>query len=323
MNHSSAAGATASPTSSWQARQWIIVAIAFAATAALVMCWRWGGTIEDSLAYFNTARYLRGEIAFDALRAPFPYRLAMPALAALLPGDVRNNFALLNWLAMSAAALMLAVAAARAGLSNARAIGAGLLLLVSVPTFWYAPYLLTDPGSICARAAFVLGVVTGAPWLSLAAGLAGTAVREENILLLAWLLATRRTSVPTGILFLALAGAWLVAVRWWILPGLPSYTWVPNIGTLLNALQDKRGMLSLAAASVIVLPLAAAGWRHCAPRLAPLKGLAILMALPPLYATLSVRVEGRIVWDLYPFLLPIAVCAFPQAGAARRHGAAL
>jgi hypothetical protein len=42
-------------------------------------------------------------------------------------------------------------------------------------------------------------------------------------------------------------------------------------------------------------------------RIAPLKSLLVLMALPPLYAALSVRVEGRIVWGLYPFLIPFAV----------------
>jgi hypothetical protein len=305
-------------THTWKIKEWLLLGAAFAVLAGAVMHWRWGGTIEDSLAYFNTARYLRGEIPITALQAPFPYRLAIPALSAWLPGDVRNNFATLNWLSIVAAACMLSLAAARAGLARVQVIGTGVLLILSVPTFWYAPYLLTDPGSICARAAFVLGVVTGAPGLALAAGLAGTAVREENILLLAWLLATRRVSLPAGVAALAAAGLWLVAVRWWVLPGLPAYTWVPSLARVVEALHDTRAMISLAAASIIVLPLAAAGWRYCPRALAPLKGLALLMALPPLYAALSVRVEGRIVWGLYPFLLPIAACALPRAPALTR-----
>jgi len=60
--------------------------------------------VEDSLAYFNTARYLRGELPFSELRAPFPYRLLVPALAALLPGELHNSFARLNWLSVAAAA---------------------------------------------------------------------------------------------------------------------------------------------------------------------------------------------------------------------------
>jgi len=47
------------------------------------------------------------------------------------------------------------MAMAHIGLDRKRVLGAGLLLILSVPTFWYAPYLLTDPSSLCARAAFV------------------------------------------------------------------------------------------------------------------------------------------------------------------------
>lgn len=214
--------------------------------AALAVMWsRWGGTIEDSLAYFNTARYLRGDLAASELRAPFPYRLLMPALAALLPGDVRNNFAFLNWLAVASAACAMALAMSRVGMDKRRVIFAGGLLILSVPTFWYAPYLLTDPGSVCARAVFVLGVVSGQPWLAAIAGLFGTAIREENILLLVWLLAVRRIAFLPGLAMLAAAGSWIILVRWYLIPGLPSYTWSPHFQTFVAALSDIRSLASL------------------------------------------------------------------------------
>lgn len=96
-------------------RQWIAPVAGFAALALLVMARRWGGTVEDSLTYFNTARYLRGEISASELRPPFPYRLLAPALAALIPGDTRQSFALLNWLCISASAVMLALSVLKAG----------------------------------------------------------------------------------------------------------------------------------------------------------------------------------------------------------------
>ena len=52
---------------------------------------------------------------------------------------------------------------------------------------------------------------------------------------------------------------------------------------------------------------AALGWKHVPERIKPLKGILLMMALPPLYAALSVRIEGRAIWSLYPFLIPIAV----------------
>jgi hypothetical protein len=192
------------------------------------------------------------------------------------------------------------------GFGTRRALAAGLLVVLSLPTFWYAPYLLVDPGSVCMRMLFVFAVLTGQPRLALAAGLAATAIREENILLLGWLLVMRQVAVPQGLAALAAAG-WLVAMRWWLVPGLPHYAWVPNFGTMRAILDDPGALLSFAGCAGVVLPLALAGMRRAPPRIARLKSLLVLMALPPLYAALSVRVEGRTVWGLYPFLIPFAV----------------
>jgi hypothetical protein len=286
--------------------RWPVLFFMFALLAMTLMVWRWGGTIEDSQAYFDTARYFRGELGIEALRAPFPYRTLVPALAAALPGDLRQVFAALNWLCMTASACLMTAAALRAGFDSRRATGAGVLMLVSLPTFWYAPYLLVDPGSILARSAFVLAVVAGQPWLAALAGLAGTAVREENILLLVWLLATRRISLAGGLAVLLAAGAWLLTVRFWLIPGLPSYTWAPSWWTVNHALHDVRSLASIAGASLPIVPAAILGWRHAPASVKPLRSLLLLMALPPLYAALCVRVEGRIVWGLYPFLIPFA-----------------
>jgi hypothetical protein len=296
--------------------QWLALVAGFAALALFVMVWRWGGTVEDSLAYFNTARYLRGEIPASELRAPFPYRLLAPALAALIPGDTRQSFALLNWLCISATAVMLVLSVLRVGASRKAAVIAGLMLVLSVPTFWYAPYLLTDPASICARAAFVLAVLSGQPWLAALAGVTASAVREENILLLVWLLAMRRIALLPGLAALAMAAAWMLAVRWWLIPGLPSYVWAPSLGTVIVALQDVRSLASVAAGIGIVLPLALLGMGRNAGNAAlrPLKSLLLLMALPPLYAALCVRIDGRAIWGLYPMLIPFAAVYCARLG---------
>jgi hypothetical protein len=197
------------------------------------------------------------------------------------------------------------------GFGTQRALAAGLLVVLSLPTFWYAPYLLVDPGAICMRMLFVFAVLTGQVRLALAAGLAATAIREENILLLGWLLGwlllTRRTGVVQCLAALAAAAGWLFAVRWWIVPGLPHYVWMPNLGTVRALLADTRGLLSLLGCAIVVVPLALVGMWRAPARLAPLKSLLVLMVLPPLWAALSVRIEGRIVWSLYPFLIPFAV----------------
>lgn len=307
---------TPSKTSNWTTLQCVAMFALFGIGAFAVLLRHWGLTVEDSLAYFNTARYLRGEVSFSELRAPFPYRLLMPALAAYLPGDLRNTFAGLNWLSITIAAVAMALVVDRVGGSRKQAIFAGLLLIVSVPTFWYGSYLLTDPGAICGRALFVLGVVSGQPWLALGAGLGATAVREENILLIFWLLAYRRVPILPGLAVLVAAAGWLLFVRWHLFSGLPRYVWLPSMGTVWAALHDVRALLSVASAAVIVIPLAAFGMRNSPAELTPLKSLLVLMVLPPLYAALSVRIDGRAIWSLYPFLIPFAVYAIsPRANA--------
>ena len=298
-----------SPEGAWLRTHWIGLSLAFAACSLAIMWARWGGTVEDSLAYFNTARYLRGEVPFSDLRAPFPYRVTMPALAALMPGDVRHAFATLNWLATAGTAIVLSCVVHAAGGNRRQTVLAGLLFIFSVPTFWYAPYLLTDPGAIFGKAVFVLGVVTCQPWMALAGALFATTVREENILLLGWLLVSGRVGLVRGVMALALAGLWLIGVRWWLFAGLPSYVWMPNIGTVIAALRDNRSLMSLISAAIIVIPLAVLGWKRVPDRIKPLKGILLMMAIPPLYAALSVRIEGRAIWSLYPFLIPIAVFA--------------
>lgn len=284
----------------------LLIVAAFGALAYLLMVWRWGGTVEDSLAYFDTARYLRGEIPVSELRAPFPYRLLVPSIAAALPGELRHAFASLNWALVTAAAVLMWQSVLAIGAGPRRALLAGLMMLLSLPVFWYAPYLLVDPGSVCARSLFVFAVLTGQPWLALLAGLIATAVREENILLLGWLLVSGRVSLRVGLAALAAAALWLVAVRWWIIGGLPSYTWRPNWWTVRHALQDIPSLLSMAGCAGVVLPFGLLGIRGAPAQLKPLAWLLLLMALPALYAAMSVRIDGRAIWGLYPFFVPLA-----------------
>jgi hypothetical protein len=285
-----------------------LLAIAtIAALAALLMMWRWGGTIEDSQAYFDTVRFLRGELAVSDLRAPFPYRIGIPALVAALPFDARHAFAAVNWLCVSLASVMMGLAAA-AALDDWRAFWlAALLGTANFCTFWYAPYLLVDPGSLLARSVFVYAIVTARPGLAFASVLAATAIREENIVLAGWLLLTGRVTLARGLMLVAACGLWLVTVRWYLVPGLPPYRWTPSVARIVEALHDVRSLATIAATSVVVVPLALLGMRRAPVNLKPLRTLLLFMALPPLYAMLSVRIDGRVVWGLYPFLVPFAV----------------
>jgi hypothetical protein len=287
---------------------WPFVVGGFALLALVLMLWRWGGTVGDALAYFDTARWLRGELPLAALRAPFSWRLGVPALAAIVPGDLHHVFGALNWLFVTATACLATATVRRMGFGTERALIAGLLVAVSLPTAWYAPYLFVEPGSICMRTLFVFAVLTAQPRLALVAALAATAVSEENILLLGWLLATRQVGRAQGLAALGAALAWLAAVRWWIEADVPASAW-PDAAFVANRLSDGWGWLSLAACAGPVALLAVAGLRHAPPRICQLKSLLALMAVPAVYAALCVRIDGRLAWGLYPFLVPLAAAA--------------
>lgn len=286
---------------------WPFVIGGFAALALAIMLGRWGGAAFDSIAYADTARWLRGEVPLSALRAPFAYRLAVPALAAVLPGALHNTFAALNWICVTATACLATAAVRRMGFGARRALAAGLLVVLSLPTFWYAPCLLADPASVCMRMLFVFAVLTTQPRLALTAALAATAIHEDNILLLGWLLVTRRVAAHYGLAALAAAAGWLAAVRGAIVPGLAHDAWLPAIGAVGARLGDTRGLLALAGCAGVVLPLALAGIWRAPPRIHALRSLLGLMALPALYGAVNLRVDGTGVWALYPFLVPFAV----------------
>ena len=293
--------------------------IGFALLALAVMWWRWGGTVEDSQAYFDTARYLKGELPLDALRAPFPYRIGVPGLVALFPFDVRATFATVNWLFVTASACLLAWTVSTVVPQRGAGTAAGLMVVLSFSTFWFAPYLLVDPGALFARSLFVCGVLLARSSLAQGAALLATVIREENILLLGWLLVTGRVSWLRGTLLLALAGGWMVFVRWYLIPGLPSYTWTPSLPQLLHALQDWKSLATIFATAGVVVPLAIAGWRRAPQPVAVLKSLVLLLLLPSLYALLCVRIDGRAVWGLYPVLIPFACVALMRTrGAVHR-----
>lgn len=302
---------------------WPLVAGGFALLALVMMMGRWGAVEAESSAYLGLAHWLRGELPLPGLAAPFAYRLGLPALASLLPGELHHVFATLNWLFVTATALLATATVRRLGFGTQRALAAGLLVILSLPTVWYAPAVLAEPGSICMRMLFVLGVLAGRPGLALAAALAGTAIRADDILLLAWLAASGQVSRRRMAAALAAAVAYIVALHGWVAADAGDAASATAMSTAMSTAMEIaagtsaavagirpsgwQGLLSLAACAGFVLPLALAGLRDAPARIRPLRSLLVLMLLPGLQAALSGHADGRIVWDLYPFLLPFAV----------------
>jgi hypothetical protein len=283
---------------------WPLVAGGYALLALAMMMGRWGAVEAESSGLLGLAHWLRGEAPLPLLAAPFTYRLGLPALASVLPGELHHVFATLNWLFVAATALLATATVRRLGFGTQRALAAGLLVILALPTVWYAPAVLAEPGSICMRMLFVCGVLTGRPGMALAAALAGTAIREDDILLLAWLAASGQVSRARIGAALAAAIAYIVALHFfWLAPATVETVLAPE----RTGLAGWDHLLSLGACAGFVLPLALAGLRDAPDRIRPLRSLLVLMLLPGLQALVTGHADGRIVWDLTPFLLPFAV----------------
>ena len=285
---------------------WPLVTGGFALLALVMMMGRWGAVEAESFALLDLAHWLRGDAALPQLTAPLTYRLGLPALASVLPGELHHVFATLNWLFVTATALLATATVRRLGFGTQRALAAGLLVILSLPTVWYAPAVVAEPASICIRMLFVFGVLNGRPGLALAAALAGTAIREEDILLLAWLAASGPVSRVRMGAALGAAMGWIVGLHLWMAHGAADT--VPALAAAgINASAGWDRLLSLGACAGFVLPLALAGLRDAPARIRSLRSLLVLMLLPGMQAALSGHADGRIVWDLTPFLLPFAV----------------
>ena len=284
---------------------WPLVIGGYALLALVMMMGRWGAVEAESSAYLGLAHWLRGDAALAALAAPFAYRLGLPALAGVLPGELHHVFATLNWLFVTVTAVLATATVRRLGFGSQRALAAGLLVILSLPTVWYAPAVLVEPASICMRMLYVCGVLSGRPGLALAAALAGTAIRPEDILLLAWLAASGQVSRARIGAALAVAIGTIVALHVWMAPAAAQDLLAPA---------GWERLLSFGACAGFVLPLALAGLRDAPDRLRSLRSLLVLMLLPGLHAAVTGHADGRIVWDLYPFLLPFAVAlGMPRA----------
>jgi len=282
---------------------WPLVIGGYALLTLVMMMGRWGAVEAESSAYLGLAHWLRGEVPLPVLAAPFTYRLGLPALASVLPGELHHVFATLNWLFVTVTAVLATATVRRLGFGSQRALAAGLLVILSLPTVWYAPAVLAEPGSICMRMLFVCGVLTGRPGLALAAALAGTAIRADDILLLAWLAASGQVSRARIGAALAVAIGSIVVLQVWLAPGTLEIVAGPERAGLAKLDQ----LLSLGACAGFVLPLALAGLRDAPEHIRSLRSLLVLMLLPGLHAAVTGQADGRIVWDLTPFLLPFAV----------------
>jgi hypothetical protein len=289
------------------------------------MVWHWGYVVADSRYYFQLALHFAGRFPTDQLRLPFAYEAATPWMAAHMPFDVTFNFALLNYLAVVAAAIVVYSICRGEGFTDQCSALGGWLIVISVPTFAYAPYLLTDPTALLWRACLIWALrAHNAIWV-LPVGLIGVATREDTLVLLGagvvWTVWQRRWSETVVWTSTALLGVGCSLLIRHYFASLGVYDWKPGLYWLKQNLRSPSNYLSVAAGVGVVWPLAVLGFLHPGrlsretARFWAFLSLALLTV--PAYALVSARFDGRPFWTAYPAAIPLAAAGFEHLTARR------
>ncbi|MFX1263991.1 MAG: hypothetical protein ACFFH0_01315 [Promethearchaeota archaeon] len=109
---------------------------------------RFGYVYPDSLYYFDSVDFFRGILAGTELTAPFCYRPALPALAAILPIDPVLTFSIVNLAFVILLSWVILLLAMEFGLSDFSAFLASLVCSASLANLFYGSVVLVDPGAL-------------------------------------------------------------------------------------------------------------------------------------------------------------------------------
>ncbi|HEX7079369.1 MAG TPA: hypothetical protein VF363_13175 [Candidatus Eisenbacteria bacterium] len=278
----------------------------------------------DVEGYIRLTEYFRGLAPADSMMPPYCFRIIAPLAASAIPAAPLTALDLVDLASLLATLLVIDRAMRRMGLGNrARVIG-GAMFAVSFPTFYYATVGFVDPVAVFAVALLLWCVVADAPvWGTAAVAVLAALVKETNaafsILPLAFQAARGRRTLrdlgPRALIPLACVAAILGVHALAPFPD-PGFTWKPSLASVAENLSRPRTYLSLALTVLIPASLATmslvSGRAKAigAPLLAVLGVGCVLASAMYLYSLFSAYTDGRIIWIVYPFAIPIAVAWF-------------
>ncbi len=276
----------------------------------------------DVAGYVRLGQYFRHEMPADSLIPPYCYRLLVPIAASALPWSVLTSINVLDVVSLLLAFILLDRLMRRMGLSIRASTMGIVLFVVSFPTFYYGPIGFLDPVCVMLITAMLLAIIEVGPGGGVFTGLfvVGVLVKETNaamaLLPSIWAAATARPMAPAirrTTILVAVALAILIAIR--LAAPFPSrgWFWAPHITAVLENLTRPRAIISLVltlglpAIGMFVALLNGAARRTLAE--AHIRFLVWGAAIPVslyLYSLFSAYADGRIIWALYPFAIPIA-----------------
>ena len=276
--------------------------------------------LSDAYRYAMHAHYFDGGSA-DELRAPFTYRPLVPFVASLLPLDPLTGINVINLLLLAAGGLAVVRTAQHLGYGPRwQAVGGGLFA-VAFPTFYYGTIGYLDASLVGLLAVGMLLIVRE-QWLLLTLLLAAGALVKETIVLLlpvtgvyALLSGRSRTALfgwGTAMTAAVILGA---AVGRLTSPVDATTFWMPSAYSFWHDLLRPRTYLSFLLTfglpGTLALPSIVRVLRCLPTRPPPVVGALVTGVFVSLllfgYAFLTAAADGRFVWTMYPFAIPLAL----------------
>ncbi|HYJ32206.1 MAG TPA: hypothetical protein VE326_03210 [Candidatus Binatia bacterium] len=280
----------------------------------------------DVAGYVRLTAYFRGQAPADSMIPPYCYRPLVPLIASALPWGPLTSIDVVDLACLLLTLVLLDRLLFHVGYGmRGRTLGC-FLFAASFPTFYYGAIGFVDPAALLALTGMALAALRGrrlsfAIWL-----VVGVLIKETNAIMAAlpgvepWARGTRGEALGRAAPLALLAVAIVVGIRMLAPFPEPGWLWRPSPVALLENLARPRALLSLVL--TIGLPGAAAvaalATGRAARALSPehlrffLTGSALAAALY-LYSLTAAYADGRVIWSVYPFLIPMAVAMWAPA----------
>ncbi len=277
----------------------------------------------DVEGYVRLVQYHRGVLPADSLLTPYCYRPLIPFAASRLPFDPLTSIDVVDFVCLLLSVVALDGILGFVGFGvGARTLGS-ILFIVSFPTFYYGTIGFIDPGCVLLVSLGTLYSLRRKTLLVALCVVVGALVKETNVLIallpgiVAWARHSLKPRAAIQVALLVLLGlSTVLCVR--LLSPFPGreWLWIPRWEILRDNLARPRAYLSFAltlglpaalAALAVIRDRARGGLRREDYRF--FAGGVILILLVYLYTLPAAHADGRIVWVIYPFLIPIALTA--------------
>ena len=281
------------------------------------------GHLADAGKYMATVDWIRGESSHGTLYAPYSYRVLFTALASRLPFDSMTSINVLNVLFLVGTLILLYRLQETLGIQTRSALWGCALFVFSFPTFYYGTVGYIDPGFLFLLA-LGLNLIYGKIWwaaaLTVGLGLLG---KEGTIMLMPALgvalwQETRSWKTTLGWLFVA-TGLWIAL--WYgvraLVPVANQFQWSISLDLLLTNLGRPRSWLTLImSGSTLLVPFLLLLLRRQPLARPTMKGtygplwtgLGVAIGYY-MYSWTTAYVDGRMLWPVYLFAIPIAICS--------------